>query len=159
MGNELTKEAKLNYCRNTLGYCCRSHFYNGHNPHGVEECWNLAEAELDSRVMPLAIDSIETEQVTTLKCFSPQWDLNESWVSDAGLSPKPLLTVNLADAAFPQVRVTEIPDKAAACITLKGTKVSLADGVKNNATVQIEISTYQAAGLIIQLQRELGLDD
>jgi hypothetical protein len=28
---------------------CRQNFYNGNNPHGIKECWNLSSAKLVTR--------------------------------------------------------------------------------------------------------------
>jgi len=38
----LSKKDKLRYC---LG--CEDDFYNGKNPYGVKECWNLEDAKVE----------------------------------------------------------------------------------------------------------------
>lgn len=41
---ELSKAEKLRYC---VG--CHSDFYNGNNPMGIKECWNLDKAKVVSK--------------------------------------------------------------------------------------------------------------
>lgn len=37
----MNKREKLRYCSG-----CRDNFYNGNNPYGFEECWNLKDAKV-----------------------------------------------------------------------------------------------------------------
>lgn len=154
----LTNDTKLNYCRNTLGFCCRSHFYNNNNPMGIEECSLLEDAELKQRTMHVAHNSAATEEVVTLACFKPQWDMTDKWVLEAGLVKAPSVTIDLVNVPFPKIRTsveTDIVENGVGVITLMGVTVTrTGDKVKSQKEiVQINLPRYLTVALGVKIQK------
>jgi len=63
----MTKQEKRKYC---IG--CRDNFYNGNNPYGIKECWNLKDAKFVKRKkIPIDLsppyDHIKKQKV--LSCY------------------------------------------------------------------------------------------
>lgn len=57
-------------CKNkSLCNGCRDDFYNGHNPYGVQECWNYPKAQVVKRLM------IPVDMPPPYK-FAPRWVLS-----------------------------------------------------------------------------------
>lgn len=40
----MSKKSKKQYCKG-----CKDNFYNGNNPYGIKECWNLKDAKVVKR--------------------------------------------------------------------------------------------------------------
>ena len=62
----LSKNEKREMCAG-----CKDNFYNGGNPYGVKECWNLTSATVVSRVQ-VHIDQVPPwtqEPVNVLSCY------------------------------------------------------------------------------------------
>jgi len=63
---KLSKEKKLKHCST-----CEEDFYNGNNPYGVKECWNLDEAKLVLR-KEVGINQVppwKQKPIKVLNCF------------------------------------------------------------------------------------------
>jgi hypothetical protein len=65
----LSKSEKSKMCSG-----CTSNYYNGNNPHGIKECWNLKSAKLVTRYKiwwwtPMDKAS-NFEEVKVLSCYS-----------------------------------------------------------------------------------------
>ena len=62
----LSKSEKLKMCAG-----CKENFYNGHNPYGYQECWNLPTAKVVSKVK-VSMDQVppwSQPPIKVLSCF------------------------------------------------------------------------------------------
>lgn len=63
----MTKSEKRKYCNG-----CRQDFYNGSNPYGIKECWNLKSARLvwKKQVHINQIPPWKQKPIKVLNCYS-----------------------------------------------------------------------------------------
>ena len=62
----LSKVEKLRMCNG-----CEENFYNGHNPYGIKECWNLKSAKVVKK-KKVHIDQVppwEQKPIKVLSCY------------------------------------------------------------------------------------------